>query len=132
MMPTALIEASNCSSIAGGTGVRRGLFGLGRRDTGIDAAKFGHDWLLCLGISSSLCFGKTLPARRIPARRGKGARSARPGAGPLRRRTAMRQPFPAPFISPVVIPPSVLLSDAFFENMLGRAGGLEYQPGPLR
>jgi hypothetical protein len=28
MMPTALIEASSCSSIAGDAGVRRGLFGL--------------------------------------------------------------------------------------------------------
>ena len=29
MMPIALIEATSCSSIAGGTGVRRGLFGFG-------------------------------------------------------------------------------------------------------
>ena len=28
MMPTALMEATSCSSIAGGAGVRRGLFGL--------------------------------------------------------------------------------------------------------
>ena len=28
MMPTALIEATSCSSMAGGAGVRRGLLGL--------------------------------------------------------------------------------------------------------
>ncbi len=59
---------------------------------GINAAEFGHGWLLWVRVSSSLFFGKTHPARRIPIRRGKGARSARPKAGPLRRRTAMRQP----------------------------------------
>ena len=35
IMPTALIDASNCSSIAGGTGVRRRLFGSGRRVRGL-------------------------------------------------------------------------------------------------
>ena len=32
--PTALIDATSCSSIAGGAGVRRGLFGLGLRARG--------------------------------------------------------------------------------------------------
>ena len=54
----------------------------------------GHGLFLWVRVSSSLLFGKTLPARRIPARWGKGVRSARPEAGPLRRRAAMRQPFP--------------------------------------
>ena len=58
----------------------------------MDAAKFGRDGFLLVGVSSSLYFGKTAPARRIPDRRGKGARTVRPKACPLRRRTAMRQP----------------------------------------
>ena len=52
-----------------------GIVRIGLEGTGIDAAKFGHDWLLWVGVSSSLCFGKTPPARRIPDRRGKGVRS---------------------------------------------------------
>jgi len=49
------------------------------------------------------CSGRTSPARGVPDRRRKGARSARPNAGPSRRRTAMRLPpvefFPSPLCS---------------------------------
>jgi len=44
----------------------------------------------------------------------------------------MRQPIPASFIPPVVIPHRALLSDAFSENLLGTAEGLENHPGSLR
>src|ERR1019366_6209223 len=72
----------------------------------------GHGWLLWFGVSSSLLFGKTLPARRIPVRRGKSARGARPQPDPLRRRTAMRQPFPA----------SRLFSVALYFILFSRSG----------
>jgi uncharacterized protein (DUF302 family) len=42
----------------------------------------------------------------------------------------MRQPIPASFIPPVVIPHRVLLSDASSENLPGTAGGRENHPGP--
>ena len=109
MMPTALIEASSCSSIAAGTGVRRGLFGLIRRVVGSTLRSSAMACSCLVGVLSSLNFGKTPPARRIPIRRGKGARSARPQAGPLRRRTAMRQPsqrcrfFPFPLLHSVFV-----------------------------
>ncbi len=77
MMPTALMEASNCSSIAGDTGVVRGLFGLTWRVRGSTARSSAMMGSCLVGVSSSLCFGKTPPARRIPA----GGARARPARG---------------------------------------------------
>ena len=88
--------------------------------------------------SSSLCFGKTPPARRIPDRRGKGARSVRPEAGPLRRRSAMRQPFPGSYplsIPSLLIPvplPDFWLWRAGRRGQTSGAGMLPKRPQPCR
>jgi len=100
-----------------------GIVRIDQQGAGIDAAKFGHGVFLLVGVSSSLFFGKTPPARRIPIRRGKGARSARPKAGPLRRRTVMRQPshacrvlrIPSMLILSMIVPP-VFISPSFIQN----------------
>ena len=71
MMPIAVIDASNWSSIACGAGVLRGLFGLGFsvRGSTLRSSAMVSSWL---DGSSSPVLGETLPAGRIVPVRGKG------------------------------------------------------------
>jgi hypothetical protein len=99
---------------------------VGEKSTGIDAANFGHDWLLWLGISSSLCFGDT-PLVRASRPAGARARSARPSAGPLRRWTAMRQSFPGPLVPSAEIPSSLPLFGCCSDSRPGQGRGDDKQ-----
>ena len=71
MMPIAVIDASNWSSIACGAGVVRGLFGLGFsvRGSTLRSSAMVSSWLD--GLSSPV-LGETLPAGRIVPVWGKG------------------------------------------------------------
>ena len=98
MMPTARMEAISCSSIAVGTGVRRGLSGFGIRLAGSmlrNSVMMGS----LFGLPSvSLCFGETpFPAASRRPGQGRSRRSrARPQAArPLPRPPAMRHSCPA-------------------------------------
>ena len=101
MMPTALIEATQLLVHRRRHRRAAGIVRIGLESTGIDAAKFGHGWLLWLGFHPPCASGRPLP--RAASRPG-GARACAAGSAqrdaPLRRRTAMRQPSPAFAFSP--------------------------------
>ena len=80
MIPTILMEATICSSIAGGTGVRRALFGLGRRVRGStlrSSAMTDSSWLR---FCPPCVLGRPLPrgASRSAGARARAARGQRP------------------------------------------------------
>jgi len=66
MMPIARMEARSCVHLGRGGRAAR-IFRVGHEGTRIDAAKFGHSWLLRL-VSSVFYFRQTGPSRRIDGR----------------------------------------------------------------
>ena len=93
MMPIALIEATSCSSIAGGTGVRRGLFGFG---LSVRGSTLRSSVMVCSCVDRfclpSASGDPPRPPQSRPAGQGR-AGEAGPRAcagGPLRRRPSLR------------------------------------------
>ena len=80
MMPTALIEASKLFVHRRRHRRAAGIVRIGLEGTGIDAAKFGHDWLLWLGFHPPCVSGRPLPrgASRPAGARARAARGQRP------------------------------------------------------